>query len=61
MSWQLERAVEREEEFLSKELSEGRITIAEFNRMMRDLHWDAQAEREAEAEAAYEAALEGYW
>jgi hypothetical protein len=41
-AWQMDRALEREEESLARDLSEGRITNAEYNSQMRELQRDAR-------------------
>lgn len=59
MSWQLERALEREEESLVNDLNDGLITQREFNQRMLDLQRDARAELEQEAWDAYERVMDG--
>ena len=52
-AWQAERAAEREEEALSNDYAEGRITREEYNAAIRDIQRDMRAAYE---EDMYEAA-----
>ena len=46
---QIERAMNREEDELAADLAEGRITITEYNRAMRDIQREAREDmREAQ-------------
>lgn len=51
---------EREEQQLEDDLSDGRITQAEYNSQMRDLQRDYRESARESAEAAYEQEL-GNW
>lgn len=61
MSYQLERALEREEDALLEDYNSGRISLKEYNQQLRDLHRDARAELQDEAWDAYEQAMDGAW
>lgn len=59
MSWQLERAYEREEIALDQALQRDEISLEEYNRSLRELRRDYTAELQAEAEDAYDAVMRG--
>ena len=59
MSWQLERAYEREEIALDQALQRDEISLEEYNRSLRELRRDYTAELQAEAGDAYDAVMKG--
>ena len=59
MSWQLERAYEREEEALDRAYQRGEISDEEHRLSLRELRRDYDAELRAEAEEAYDAVMRG--
>lgn len=54
----MDRQLEREEQALEDDLAEGRISRAEFNRQLRDLHADYRAAAQESAWGAYERELD---
>ena len=50
----IENGVEREEEILQEQLSNGEITIEEYNKALRQLHREAREYDREEADQAYE-------
>lgn len=61
MSWQLERAVQREEEALQEAYERGELTAQELSSEIRELHRSAREELEQEAEDAYDRVIGGDW
>jgi len=59
VSWQLERAYEREEIALDQALQRDEISLEEYNRSLRELRRDYTAELQAEAGDAYDAVMKG--
>jgi 3-hydroxyacyl-CoA dehydrogenase len=53
-AWQIERAMERAEEQLSRDLNEGRISQTDYNAEMRELQRDARAAYEEDMRDAQE-------
>jgi hypothetical protein len=51
-AWQAERQADREEELLSRDLADGRITRAEYNTEMRNLQREIRYAYEADREEA---------
>jgi len=54
MNPHFEKQIEQEEEYLSAQLSSGEITLAEYNREIRELYRSYRAAAEEAAEAAYD-------
>lgn len=50
----IENGVEREEEILQEQLSNGEITIEEYNKALRQLYREAREYAREEADQAYE-------
>ena len=50
----IENGVEREEEILQEQLSNGEITLQEYNKALRQLYREAREYAHEEAEQAYE-------
>jgi len=50
----MDRQLEREEEALERELDEGTISVAEYNREMKELHRDYRYAAEEASQQAYE-------
>lgn len=61
MSWQLERAMEREEDALDRALERGEITRAEHAASVREMRRDYADQLRAEAEEAYDRIMRGDW
>lgn len=53
-AYAIERAMEREEEALSRDYNEGRISRADYNEAMRELQRDARAAYEEDMHEAQE-------
>jgi hypothetical protein len=53
-SWQAQRAMEREEDQLLKDLNEGRISQQAYNAAMRDLHREYNDAANDAAKDAYD-------
>ena len=60
MSDHIDRHVEREEDRLAQDHAEGRISDAEYNRQVRELHRDASDAVQAELDERIEAIREEY-
>ena len=54
-AWQAERLADREEEALSRDLSEGKITVAQYNAEIRNLQREIQRAYEDDREDALRA------
>lgn len=54
----MNRQLEREEESLERELDEGNISVAEYNREIEELHRDYRAAAEEASRQAYENEME---
>lgn len=61
MSWNLERAYEREEDAIYQAYESGEIGLDEYKRSMKELRRDYEGELQEMAEAAYMAVMEGNW
>ncbi len=55
---QQERAIDREEDELRRELDEGVITLAQYNKALRELQRDYRAAAEEAGRDAYEREVE---
>lgn len=51
-AWQIDRLVDREEEYWGKQLAEGLITLEEYNTEMRNLQREVREAYEADLEDA---------
>jgi hypothetical protein len=52
--------IEREEEHLEQQLARGEISLAEYNKELRELHRDFRASIQEQAEQAYQDVMDRY-
>ena len=52
---------ERAEEELERDLEEGRLTLKEFNKSMRDLRMELEEEASRSAQEAYDREMDRGW
>jgi hypothetical protein len=53
--------IEREEEHLEQQLARGEISLAEYNKELRELHRDFRASIQEQAEQAYQDVMDRLW